>query len=187
MEGASPFRILTDVHDLAYARSQFRIIRGADPELPAPAYWDRDGNAYVPHDYESQENGFERFFTRARVEISRLHASYGTQWIDDAWRSYWDGIYGICLKWATPENIVRKNVLIERIESMLERAESSDRRSALLRAVDELDALERPFCAFDRKYFGRPVSRDTYVDAVRRRYRQDAVLVAGVEKRLREK
>lgn len=170
MDGASPFRILTDLHDLAYARSQFRTIRAADPELPAPAYCDRDGNAYVPHDYESQESDFERFFSRARAEIARLGASYDTQWIDDAWKGYWAGVYGICLKSATPENIVRKNVLIDRIESMLAGDETSDRRAALLRAVDELDALERPFCDFDRKYFGRPVSRDTYIDAVRGRY-----------------
>jgi hypothetical protein len=38
-----------------------------------------------------------------------------------------------------------------------------------MQAVDELDALERPFCAFDREYFGRPVSRDTYIDGVRGR------------------
>jgi hypothetical protein len=70
-----------------------------------------------------------------------------------------------------PENIVRKNVLIDRIESMLAGADNSvPQRIALLRTVDELDALERPFCDFDRKYFGRPVSRDTYIDAVRRRY-----------------
>lgn len=169
MEGASPFRILTDVRDLAYARSQFRTLRGADPELPAPAYWDRDGSAYVPHDYESQESDFERFFARARGEISRQGAPYDTQWIDDAWKGYWDGVYGICLKSATPENIVRKNALIDRIQSMLAGDETSDWR-ALLRAVDELDVLERPFCDFDRKYFGRPVSRDTYIDAVRRRY-----------------
>jgi uncharacterized protein DUF6058 len=171
MEGTSPFRILTDVRDIAYARSQFRSIRGADPALPAPAYWDRDANAYVPHDYEVQESDFERFFTRARTEISRLGAPYDSQWIDDAWKNYWDGIYGICLKSATPEHIVRKNVLIDRIESMLEDAETCDeRRIVLLRAVDELDALERPFCDFDRRYFGRPVSRDVYIEAVRRRY-----------------
>jgi hypothetical protein len=171
MEDASPFRILTDVGDLTYAQAQFRCIRGANPELPAPAYWDRDGNAYVPHDYESQESDFERFFTRASAEISRFGASYDAQWIDDAWKGYWDGIYGICLKSAMPENIVRKNVLIDRIESMLAGADNSvQQRVALLRTVDELDALERPFCDFDRKYFGRPVSRDTYIDAVRRRY-----------------
>ena len=170
MDSASPFRILTDIDDLAYARAQFRCIRAANPELPAPAYWDRKGNAYVPHDYESQESDIERFFTRARAEISRLGASYDAQWIDDGWKGYWDGVYGICLKSATPEKIVRKNVLIDRIVSMLARNDAGDRRTTLLRAVDELDALERPFCDFDRKYFGRPVSRDTYIDAVRRRY-----------------
>lgn len=32
------------------------------------------------------------------------------------------------------------------------------------------EAIERPFCAFDREYFGRPVSRDAYAEDVRRRY-----------------
>lgn len=171
MEGTSPFRILVDALDLEYARTEFRCIRRPNPELPGPAYWDRDGNAYVPADYEAQETDFERFVTRALAEISRSGASYDVQWIDDAWRAYWDGVYGICLRAATPENIVRKNVLIDRIESMLANHEQGERwRTSLLQAVDELDALERPFCAFDRRYFGRPVSRDTYIESVRRRY-----------------
>jgi len=40
----------------------------------------------------------------------------------------------------------------------------------LKESVDELDRLEREFCAFDRTYFGRPVSRDTYINAVRERF-----------------
>jgi len=171
MEGASPFRILTEPGDLAYARDQFRRTRTPDPELPAPAYWDRQGNAYVPNDYELQESDFERFSARAFAEIARWRAPYDTHWIDDAWKAYWNGLYGICLKRATPENIVRKNVLIARIESMTRRVAAGERaKASLLRAVDELDALERPFCSFDRKYFGRPVSRDTYIDAVRLAY-----------------
>lgn len=110
-------------------------------------------------------------FSHARARRYRLGAPYDSHWIDDAWKNYWDGIYGICLTSATPENIVRKNVLIDRIQAMLEDAETcAQRRIALLRAVDELDALERPFCDFDRRYFGRPVSRDVYIEAVRRRY-----------------
>jgi len=171
MEDVCPFRILTDAGDLGYARSEFRRIRTPSSELPAPAYWDRDGNAYVPEDYEAQETDVERFFARARAEILRLGAAYETQWIDDAWKAYWDGVYGICLRSASPENIVRKNVLIDRIESMLAGHDSGEGwRASLLAAVDELDALERPFCAFDRRYFGRPVSRDIYIDGVRRRY-----------------
>ncbi|HKE35831.1 MAG TPA: DUF6058 family natural product biosynthesis protein [Candidatus Baltobacteraceae bacterium] len=171
MEGGSSFRILTDASDLDYARAQFRCVTRPSAELPAPAYWDRDAHAYVPHDYEVQENDYDRFVARAAAETARLGAAYDLQWIDGAWKSYWDGVYGICLKSATPENIVLKNVLIDRIESLLASAKESQRwRALLMQAVDELDGIERPFCAFDRKYFGRPVSRDTYVDEVRRRY-----------------
>lgn len=140
-------------------------------KLPAPSYWDCDGYAYVPHDYELQESDYQCFIARASAEISRLGVPYDMQWVEDAWESYWNGIYGICLKSATPENIVRKNALIDRIESMLA-SEPKDEswRASLLQTVDELDALERPFCAYDRAFFGRPVSRDTYVDDVRRRY-----------------
>lgn len=45
-------------------------------------------------------------------------------------------------------------------------------------AWKELDALERPFCAFDRRYFGHPVSRDTYIDGVRRRYSTNAARIS---------
>lgn len=171
MEDASPFRVLSDPADLAYARAQFRRIERPNAELPAPAYWDRESNAYVPHDYEAQENDFDCFCARASAEMTRLGVAYGARWIDDAWKAYWNGIYGICLKSATPENIVRKNVAIERIQSMLDREGPDEAwREQLMEAVDELDALERPFCAFDRTYFGRPVSRDTYIEEVRRRY-----------------
>jgi Family of unknown function (DUF6058) len=37
-------------------------------------------------------------------------------------------------------------------------------------AVDELDALLRPFAPYDRIRFGGPVSRDRYVTALRARF-----------------
>ena len=152
----APHRLLGTESDLAYAREQFRRIQAPDPKLPAPAYWDADGYAYVPHDYEEQERDRDRFFARARNEIERLALTYDDAWIEDAWQGYWDGTYAICLKHATPENVVRKSALVDRIDS-------------LLAAIDELDELERPFCDFDRRYFGRPVSRDTHIVAPRRR------------------
>lgn len=37
-------------------------------------------------------------------------------------------------------------------------------------AIDELDALLRPFAPSDRIRFGGPVSRDRYVTALRERF-----------------
>ena len=79
----------------------------------------------------------------AAAEIERLGAGFGDAWIDEAWDAYWDGVYGVCLREPTPENIVRKAWLIDRIDAF----------------VAVLDELEMPFCDFDRAYFGRPVSR----------------------------
>jgi hypothetical protein len=175
MEQSSQFRVLDEPDDLAYARAQYRVVRRPNPELPAPAYWDRAGNAYVPYDYETQEADFERFCARANAEMRRRGVAYDGRWLNEAWTLYWDGMYGICLKRATPENIVAKNAAIDRIAALLEKVEERDGwHRALMAAVDELDAMERPFCGFDRRYFGRPVSRDTYVDAVRRRYSTSA-------------
>jgi hypothetical protein len=70
----------------------------------------------------------------------------------------------------TPENIVRKGELIAQIEGLLARLDADVQAKWDLRtAVDELDALERPFTGFDRRRFDRATSRDRYVTAVRRR------------------
>jgi hypothetical protein len=77
----------------------------------------------------------------------------------------------MCLKNNSPENIVRKNWLIDTIEEMVQAPESEGQWIDDLRAaVDELDALERQFCAFDRTYFGGSVSRDRCITAVRERF-----------------
>lgn len=130
-----------------------------------------DGQAYAPRNYEEQETDSVRFASRADREIGRLRAGYDHGWIAAAWEAYWDGIYGICLKNASPENIVRKSWLIDRISILAERAEADESLCGELRdAVDQLDLLERSFCEFDRAIAGRPLSRDTYIDAVRLRF-----------------
>ena len=50
--------------------------------------------------------------------------------------------------------------------------EDDEWRRELTAAVDALDALEKPFAAFDRERFG-PVSRDRCVTAVRERFGLD--------------
>jgi len=68
------------------------------------------------------------------------------------------------------ETIHRKSQLVELIERLDAAVDRDDaRRAALCTAVDELDALERLFAAYDRVRFG-PVTRDTHIDAVRERH-----------------
>jgi hypothetical protein len=166
------YRIVTDPVDVSYVRENYMQCADPDPERPAPAYYDADGAAYVPHDYLEQETDRARFEQRALAEAQALDFDCDPIWIAEAWATYVDGIYGMCLRSATPENIVRKNALMRRIDALLRQPRERDDTwiGALRRSVDELDALERAFTAFDREYFGRPVSRDVYIDEVRREY-----------------
>ena len=92
---------------------------------------------------------------------------------DEDWDGYLSGVYGVCLREVTPETITRKGRLVARIEAMLAAPRPHDAGwlARLRAAVDELDALERPFSPdYDRTRFGRPPSRDTLISAPRRRY-----------------
>ncbi len=165
-------RIVTQDCDLQYIRSTFLQIDCLRPGLPAPCYFDLQGRAYVPSDYLDQECDRDRFYARARRRMTDLHVAYGEEWLADIWSAYLGGIYGICLKVATPENIVRKQWLLDVIDALLATVEPHGEQwlQALAEHVNELDDLERDFCAFDRAYFGRPVSRDIYITALRKRY-----------------
>ena len=83
------------------------------------------------------------------------------------WEDFLSGEYAVCLRSVTPEAIVRKGELTDRIEALLAEGEPS---AELSDAVDELDALLRPFAPYDRIRFGGSVSRDRYVTAVRERF-----------------
>lgn len=82
---------------------------------------------------------------------------------EQEWRSYLSGQY-VCLKSVTPQNIQRKTELVTAIDAA---------RAELTKLVDELDALEPPFTAYDRLRFNGPVSRDTHIDALRAVTRHD--------------
>jgi hypothetical protein len=164
-------RTVTNQDDLTYIRAEFRAIASPREDLPAPSYYDVRGTAFVPRDYETQEASREGFASRAKLEIERLGAAFDDAWIADAWDAYWSGTYGMCLKEATPENIVRKNWLIDQIGGLIEAPRSGPSWLGELRnAVDGLDELEKAFCTFDRAFFGGRVSRDTYIDTVRRSF-----------------
>ena len=93
--------------------------------------------------------------------------------MDDEWEAYLSGEYGVCLREVSPEAIMRKVALMGRVERLVDAQAAADPQwaSALRDAVDELDALERPFAPdYDRLRFGGPSSRDRLITATRERF-----------------
>lgn len=147
--------LVTDPRDIAYIKMHFMPIVERDPSRPAPSYVLEDGTCYVPRDYNEQEIDRERFIARFRTVNDSLDAA------SREWSAFMTGVYGVCLRSVTPENIARKELLIARIDRLLEELHA---------AVDALDDLEMPFSpVFDRQRFGRPPSRDTHIDGLRKR------------------
>lgn len=139
----------------------------ADGMLPQPSYVLADGTLMVPSDYfeiaDAGREEFERRFVAAGGDAGA---------VDEEWAGYLSGAYGVCLKEQTPENIVRKESLVQAIEGMLAAPEPAESawREQLNAAVDELDELERPFAPdYDRARWG-PSSRDRCITAPRKRY-----------------
>jgi hypothetical protein len=147
----------------------------ADRLLPQPAYVLEDGTELVAPDYFDLAN--------AAGSFERLPAWFAEAWdhaaenypdvpsAAEAWDEYLTGLFGVCLRSVTPAAIVAKVELMNTISRLIDDPSPEDHewRVELAAAVDALDALERPFAAFDRQRFG-PVSRDRLVTAVRERY-----------------
>jgi hypothetical protein len=168
--------VLTE-DDVRYIRSEFVplgelcAVRHRDSEdvrariehgqLPAPAYVLPDGTPMVPADYFDLPVG-DAFVRRYRGDE-----------LEDDLAAFMDGTYSVCLRRATPENIVRKGELVEELRGLLAdpRPRQPAWRSRLRQAADELDDLERPFSPhYDRERFGRPPTRDELIEAPRRLY-----------------
>jgi hypothetical protein len=81
------------------------------------------------------------------------------------------GIYFVCLREATPENIVRKELLVVSLRALLAEPDPVDAVwcETVRAQVGELDELERPFSPdYDRQRFGRPPTRDELITAPQR-------------------
>jgi len=142
-------------------------------ERPRASYRLADGREFFPRDYLASYFSRQAFSQRLREAAKDERVTLTDADIDDEWQSYLTGIYGVCLKEVTPENIVRKGALLERIERLL--ADPQQHNFAWLRELGEtvnlLDALERPFSPyFDRVVFGRPPTRDSHIRDVRVRF-----------------
>ena len=158
--------------DLAYIEENFVCLEVRPEFAPQASYVLDDGTEFYPHDYFSQEMDEARFKARLHAE---MHAQDITLDADETWEEYLTGIYGVCLRSATPENIVRKAALLQRIDALTAAPAPQDATwvANLKGAVDALDALERPFSPhYDRVRFSRPPTRDTYIRDVRRRFPQ---------------
>ncbi len=152
--------------DVAYITTHFVPLR--DPAvraevmagcLPGPAYVLDDGTEMVAPDHLA---------LAARAGgVDALRAWFEAR-APGEWDAYLSGEYAVCLREVSPESIVRKGVLTERIDALL-RADPPP-LDALHEAIDELDALLRAFAPYDRIRFGGPVSRDRYVTALRERF-----------------
>lgn len=170
-------------HDPARVRSEIEARR-----MPEASYIVSPGIAMFPDDYfvfpMQCGDGDRRSIFLER--LASAAASNGIQYsgddLSETWMHYIDGTYGICLRVVLPESIVRKHALIGMIQSAIERPDpqSAEWLLRLRTAVDGLDALERPFAQFDRDRFRRPVTRDTYVTAVRTRFHLSAPPTRGV-------
>ncbi|WP_017569199.1 DUF6058 family natural product biosynthesis protein [Nocardiopsis halotolerans] len=136
--------------------------------LPLPGYLRSDGAEMVPTDL------FALADEAGGVDL--LETWFTAHWADPGtgraeWDAYLSGRY-VCLRSVTPAAIRRKDHLTAEIRAAAEEpdagsAQWSERLHAL---VDELDALEPAFTAYDRLRFDGPTSRDTFIDAVRARF-----------------
>ncbi|MGA5315390.1 DUF6058 family natural product biosynthesis protein [Streptomyces pseudogriseolus] len=174
---------MTDTDD-AYVSAQFVVleelcaVRGRDADevrrlmldgrLQLPGYLRSDGAEMVPADL------FALADEAGGADL--LEAWFTAHWADPVtgkaeWQAYLSGQY-VCLHSVTPATIRRKDRLTAAIGAAVDEPDAgSVRWSKRLHAlVDELDALEPAFTAYDRLRFGGPTSRDTCIDAVRARF-----------------
>jgi hypothetical protein len=147
--------------------------------LPRPSYVLDDGEGMFPADYfrlVDAAGGPEalrtHFVVRHRAASLAEGANAGE--LEQDWDAYLNGVYGVCLREVTPENIVHKTVLIASLSQLLvlPSPRSPDWRGALRAQVEELDVLEREFAPdYDRSDDQeRPPTRDLLVDAAQERY-----------------
>jgi hypothetical protein len=136
--------------------------------LPLPSYIRSDGAQMMAHDLLE--------LPRRAGGVDRLPEYFAGQFEDPVkavseWDAYLAGHY-VCLRSVSPDNMKRKDALVEAIETQLtqQQPDSTGWLERLHELVDELDALEPPFAPYDRLRFGGPVSRDRLITDVREQY-----------------
>ncbi|MGA8302366.1 MAG: DUF6058 family natural product biosynthesis protein [Thermoplasmata archaeon] len=165
--------------------------------FPRPTYVTEDGQEWYPPAYAELVHRaasrkldlralFRSDFLRALEKLRRsdpdgyraeLGGPGGTELSPEAdaelsWEGFMSGEFGACLRMAWVPCVLRKGKLMREIEGLVTKPEVDNPkwRDRLRRSVDSLDRLEMPFAQWDRVRFGKPVSRDTHVTAVRLRF-----------------
>ena len=166
--------------DVAYVRQAFQpldeSLRGLVESgiLPRATYVLPDGTPMVPADHAAllEDAGGRPEAVAARFRERFIAAGGDPADAEEEHEAWLSGEYGACLFSTTPETIVAKGALMAAITGLLAALMPEDARwrAALRAAVDALDALERPFAAWDRKRFGAPSSRDRLITATRERF-----------------
>lgn len=151
----------------------------AERRLPQPAYLLDDGTEMVTVDHLDlleQAGGVEGleplFKARFRAAVEDLGHSVADAEVHAAWRAYLTGGYGVCLWEVTPENIARKDLLVESLDHLLShpRADDPEWRARVREEIAELDSLERPGAPLDDARWGRRSSRSRLIEDPRQRY-----------------
>jgi hypothetical protein len=137
--------------------------------LPLPSYLRSDRTEMVPRDLFG--------LVERAGGVEQLPAWFASQFDDpgdavESWDAYLAG-HWVCLRSVTPENMRRKEELVNAIGALLAepRPESPGWLERLHREVAALDELEPPFAPYDRLRFGGPVSRDRLIDEPRARFK----------------
>jgi hypothetical protein len=171
----------------------------ASGSFPQPTYVLEDGSEWYPPIYsktmkQAIQSG-KSFADTFRVQIERGlrnllksdKEAYGIvagkeglkegsigELVERIWTDFRGGGYGACLKSPVCGSIIKKDLLMSSIESLISspRPDELEWRRSLRKNVDALDSLELPFADIDRVRFGGPVSRDRLVTAVRQSYPQ---------------
>lgn len=166
--------------DVAYVTAAFRPM--SDPArglveqgiLPRATYVLPDGTPMVPHDHAAllDDAGGEPRAVAERFRQRYVAAGGDPDDAAEEHRAWLSGEYGACLLTTSPEAIVAKSALMTAIGALLAAAAPTDPSwcSALRAAVDALDAIERPFAAWDRERFGVATSRDRLIAGTHRRF-----------------
>jgi hypothetical protein len=145
--------------------------------LPRPAYLLPDGTPVFPPDLldlvrsAGSLEALPHHFAR-RTELAARMLGYSANTRESDWEDYLSGEYGICLRQVTPETMVLKELLVERIGRALDEPRPEDLRwrRTLALDIEGLDALVRPFARVDRVRFGRQTSRERLIETPRRRW-----------------
>jgi hypothetical protein len=178
--------------DEAYIRAEFAVLDElawprpggvtaarrdiAAGRLPQPAYRLDDGTDMVPVDYfalvdeAGSVDALPEWF-QARYEKVR-EGSTCDEPAAEVWQDYLGGGYFICLRSATPENIVRKADCINEIDRLLADPAPASRpwQASLRDAVERLSAIERPGSVLDPPRWGGPMSQQWYGAYLRTAY-----------------